>query len=55
VAALDGLPALEVEEFSALVASLAERFPVETLEAPAGARRVGGADDVRVLEALTTP
>ena len=41
VAALDGLP---TTDFAALVAALAERFPVETLEAPAEARRV--ADDV---------
>ena len=50
VAALDGLP---TTDFAALVATLAERFPVETLEAPAGARRVAGEADLRVLEALT--
>ncbi len=52
VAALDGLPSLD---FAELVAALAERFPVETLEAPAEARRVAGEADLRVLEALTAP
>ncbi len=52
VAALDGLP---TTDFAALVAALAERFPVETLEAPAEARRVADDSDLRVLEALTTP
>ncbi|MBB6628578.1 2-C-methyl-D-erythritol 4-phosphate cytidylyltransferase [Nocardioides sp. KIGAM211] len=52
VAALDGLPTLD---FADLVAALAERFPVELLGAPAEARRVGSADDVRLLEALTGP
>jgi len=37
------------------VADLAERFPVETLEAPAEARRVADDADLRVLEALTAP
>jgi len=50
VAALDGVP---ITDFAALVAELATRFPVETLEAPAGARRVAEQNDVRVLEALT--
>jgi 2-C-methyl-D-erythritol 4-phosphate cytidylyltransferase len=49
VAALDGVPTLD---FPALVAELATRFPVETLEAPPGARRVADAADLRVLEAL---
>jgi 2-C-methyl-D-erythritol 4-phosphate cytidylyltransferase len=41
-------------DFAALVALLAERgLRVETLEAPAQARRVGSLDDVRLLEALT--
>ena len=35
--------------------TLAERFPVETLEAPAEARRVADEVDLRVLEALTAP
>ena len=52
VAALDGVPSLD---FAELVAALAERFPVETLEAPATARRVADEGDVRVLEALTAP
>src|SRR4051794_5344799 len=52
VAALDDLPS---GDFAELVATLAQRFPVETLEAPAQARRVADADDVRVLEALTGP
>jgi 2-C-methyl-D-erythritol 4-phosphate cytidylyltransferase len=52
VAALDGVPP---GDFAALVAELATRFPVETLEAPAEARRVADHDDLRVLEALSTP
>ncbi|MDX6372764.1 MAG: hypothetical protein QOD98_1752 [Nocardioidaceae bacterium] len=52
VAALDGVP---TTDFAALVAELATRFPVETLEAPAEARRVADEDDLRVLEALTAP
>jgi 2-C-methyl-D-erythritol 4-phosphate cytidylyltransferase len=50
VAALDGVPD---GDFAELVAALAERFPVETLEAPAEARRVADEADLRVLEALT--
>jgi 2-C-methyl-D-erythritol 4-phosphate cytidylyltransferase len=50
VSALDGLP---TDDFAALVADLATRFPVETLEAPAEARRVADEADLRVLEALT--
>ena len=49
-AALDGWPSTD---FVALVAHLRERFPVELLEAPPAARRVGSLDDLRVLEALT--
>jgi 2-C-methyl-D-erythritol 4-phosphate cytidylyltransferase len=52
VAALDGLPSTD---FAELVATLAERFPVETMEAPAEARRVADESDLRVLEALTAP
>jgi 2-C-methyl-D-erythritol 4-phosphate cytidylyltransferase len=52
VAALDGVP---TTDFAALVAELATRFPVETLEAPAEARRVADEADLRVLEALTAP
>ncbi len=50
VAALDGLP---TSDLAGLVALLAETYPVVTLEAPPSARRVSGADDLRLLEALT--
>jgi 2-C-methyl-D-erythritol 4-phosphate cytidylyltransferase len=50
VAALDGLPTTDL---TALVAELRRRYPVELVEAPPSARRVGSEDDVRVLEALT--
>lgn len=50
VAALDGLPSTD---FVALVADLRRRYPVELVEAPPAARRVGSEEDVRVLEALT--
>ncbi len=50
VAELDGLPTHDLVE---LVATLRSRYPVELLEAPPAARRVGSEDDVRVLEALT--
>jgi 2-C-methyl-D-erythritol 4-phosphate cytidylyltransferase len=52
VAALHDVP---TGDFAELVATLAERFPVETIEAPAQARRVADQDDLRVLEALTAP
>jgi 2-C-methyl-D-erythritol 4-phosphate cytidylyltransferase len=52
VGGLDGLP---TTDFAQLVAELATRFPVETLEAPAEARRVADESDLRVLEALTAP
>lgn len=52
VAQLDGLPSLD---FAELVADLRARFPVELADAPPSARRVAGEDDVRLLEALTTP
>jgi len=52
VVALDGLP---TTDFAALVAALAERYPVETLPAPAEARRVANEADLEVLEALTQP
>ena len=48
----DGLPTTELV---ALLAFLRERFPVQLLEAPAAARRVGSPEDVKVLEALTKP
>lgn len=50
VAALDELPS---DDFGVLVSWLAERFPVLTRQAPPEGRRVAGADDVAVLEALT--
>jgi 2-C-methyl-D-erythritol 4-phosphate cytidylyltransferase len=52
VAALDGLPSLDFVE---LVAALRRRFPVELVEAPQAARRVGSLEDLAVLEALTAP
>ena len=52
VAALDRAPDLD---FAALVEALAERFPVERVEAPAEARRVLSDDDVALLAALTEP
>jgi 2-C-methyl-D-erythritol 4-phosphate cytidylyltransferase len=52
VGALEGLP---TEDFAALAADLAARFPVVTVEAPAAGRRVGSLDDVRLLEAQTRP
>jgi 2-C-methyl-D-erythritol 4-phosphate cytidylyltransferase len=52
VAALRGVP---TSDFAALVADLASRFPVVTLEAPAEARRVAEEGDLRVLEMLTAP
>ena len=42
-------------DFVAFVESLAERFPVERVEAPAEARRVHSDDDVALLAALTEP
>ena len=50
VAALGQLPSTDFVE---LVAALRARFPVELVEAPPAARRVGSEEDVRVLEALT--
>jgi 2-C-methyl-D-erythritol 4-phosphate cytidylyltransferase len=50
VAGLDGLPTTDL---AALVAELAERHAVTTLEAPPSARRVADEDDLRLLEALT--
>jgi 2-C-methyl-D-erythritol 4-phosphate cytidylyltransferase len=52
VAALDGLPS---HDFAALAGALAARFPVVTIEAPPEGLRVASQDDVRLLEALTTP
>jgi 2-C-methyl-D-erythritol 4-phosphate cytidylyltransferase len=50
VAALDALPSTD---FVALVEGLRRRYPVELVEAPASARRIGSIDDLRVLEAFT--
>ena len=52
-AAAAGLSGPLALDFAGLVARLAERFRVETIEAPAEARRVGDEADLRVLEALT--
>lgn len=52
VGALDHLPSTDFAELASL---LAARFPVVTLQAPPESRRVASADDVRLLEALTTP
>jgi 2-C-methyl-D-erythritol 4-phosphate cytidylyltransferase len=52
VAELDSTPDLD---FAALVEALAGRFPVERVEAPPEARRVGSDDDVALLAALTEP
>jgi 2-C-methyl-D-erythritol 4-phosphate cytidylyltransferase len=49
VASLEDWPSLD--DLSALVSSLRERFPVSFLEAPALARRVSDESDVRLLEA----
>ena len=51
VASLEGLPSTDFVE---LVAALRGRYPVELVEAPPSARRVGSLDDVRVLESLTS-
>jgi 2-C-methyl-D-erythritol 4-phosphate cytidylyltransferase len=50
VAALEGLPSVDLV---VLVAELRRRYPVELVEAPPAARRVGSVEDLRVLEALT--
>lgn len=52
VAALDELGSTD---FAVLATTLAARFPVLTLEAPAEGRRVASVDDVALLEALTRP
>lgn len=51
VAGLDHLPSTD---FAELVAALAADHPVRTLPAPPEGRRVGTAEDVRILEALTS-
>jgi 2-C-methyl-D-erythritol 4-phosphate cytidylyltransferase len=52
VAELDDEPG---PDLVALVAELGRRGPVRRVEAPSAAHRVDGADDVRLLEALTQP
>jgi len=51
VAALGELPSTDFVE---LVAHLRRRYPVELVEAPPAARRIGSVEDLRVLEALTS-
>ncbi|CAI9403661.1 2-C-methyl-D-erythritol 4-phosphate cytidylyltransferase [Nocardioides sp. T2.26MG-1] len=50
VADLEALPSHDLVE---LVAALRGRYPVELVEAPPAARRIGSEEDLRVLEALT--
>ncbi len=52
VASLDGLP---TTDFAALVEWLRGAHEVELVEAPPAARRVTSEDEVRLLEALTSP
>jgi 2-C-methyl-D-erythritol 4-phosphate cytidylyltransferase len=52
VAALQEPP---ITDFAALAADLGQRFPIVTEPAPAAAARVRTVEDVRTLEALTTP
>ncbi|MBC8071493.1 MAG: hypothetical protein IAG13_24410, partial [Deltaproteobacteria bacterium] len=51
VAEFDELP---TSDLGALVAALAPHVTVVTREAPPSARRIGGTDDLRLLEALTS-
>jgi len=51
---LDARPALHSGDLTDLVAELRRRYDVQTVEAPPTAARVNGADDVRLLEALTS-
>lgn len=44
-----------ITDFAAFAADLATRFPIVTVTAPAAAARVRSLEDVRTLEALTTP
>ena len=55
VAAAAALLADPAVELAPLVEALRAGGPVLLVDAPAEAMRVGGADDVRVLEALTRP
>ncbi|GAA4708832.1 2-C-methyl-D-erythritol 4-phosphate cytidylyltransferase [Nocardioides conyzicola] len=50
VASLQRLPSTD---FAELAGELGRRYPVELVEAPPEARRVGSVDDLRLLEALT--
>lgn len=50
VAALDACPS---GDFAEIAGALARRFPVVSVEAPSVGRRVGSADDVRLLESLS--
>jgi 2-C-methyl-D-erythritol 4-phosphate cytidylyltransferase len=52
VAAVEGLPSIDFVE---LVDALRRRYPIELVEAPPTARRIGSQDDLRLLEALTAP
>ena len=52
-AVVAALPALPSVHFEVLVPMLREHFPVALVPAPAQARRVASADDVRILEELT--
>jgi len=53
-AVLEALDEPPATDFLALVAALRRRFPVELVEAPPAARRIGSVEDLRVLEALTS-
>ena len=52
-AVLAELESLDTDDFPALVATLAERAPIEWLEAPPLARRVRDEDEIAELEALS--
>lgn len=49
------LPGLPTSDFADLVTDLRRDFPTVLLPAPPDGRRVATADDVRLLQALTTP
>lgn len=52
-AVLEAMDEPPATDFVELVAALRRRFPVELVEAPPTARRVGSEDEVRLLEELT--
>lgn len=52
VAGLDGVP---TRDFVELLGWLRSAYDVDLEEAPPSARRVAGDDDIRLLEAMTTP